>query len=139
MMTSGSPEVPKPLIIDDEYLAVEGEGRQPDGCPSRLALFVSSSRLYDILDEILARLYQKRRDQQAVPASDSSLQQPLATILALNTRLESFLDSIPEYLQSTSPAMSPFTMETAGHIRLQQQILQCRCVLLLSITSSIVL
>jgi hypothetical protein len=134
MMTSGAPEVPKPLIIDDRYLAVDCEGRQPDGCPSQLALFVSSTSLYDILDEILAKLYQRRRDQQPVLAPDSSLQQTLATILALNARLDSFLDSVPEYLQTTS-AMSPFNLETAGHIRLQQQILHCRYVTHTSLNS----
>lgn len=131
MMTSGAPEVPKPLIIDDEYLTAEGEGRQPSGCPSQLALFVSSTRLYDILDEILAKLYERRRDQQVALASESSLQQTLATIVTLNARLDSFLDSVPEYLQPTT-SMSPFNMDTAGHIRLQQRILQCRYVLLKS-------
>jgi hypothetical protein len=63
-MTFGRPtmiskqwNVQAPAMIDDEYLLMDGEGFQPTDVPSRMGLFVYSSKLFEILDEILSTFY----------------------------------------------------------------------------------
>ena len=126
-MLSKSRNVPVPSLIDDEYLCVQGEGFQPPDVPSRLGLFVSSCKLFEILHEILSDFY----------AEDSGIGLPkqleskphareiVVDILKFNRRLDEFIDSIPEYLRATGSS-HVVVSEKNSCVNLQQQVLYCR-------------
>lgn len=125
-MIDRSIEVPNPALIDDEYLEEQADGRQPQGLPSRLGLFVSSCTLFELLEEILSLFY---RDDSGVSSQRQAhgATKPtdlLAPVLDLNRRLDKFVQGIPEYLSiSASDHASP---SREDHVHLQQQVLYCR-------------
>jgi hypothetical protein len=127
-MISKSWDVQAPLMIDDEYLQMDGEGIQPAGRPSRMGLFVCSSRLFEILNEILSIFYAEDAGQPPSKHthSDARSQQMLMNVLVFNRRLDNFLTSIPQYLQHTVKHSSPVVQEKSNHIQLQEQVLYCR-------------
>lgn len=132
-MTFGRPsmigrttDVPIPDLIDDEYLGDRGPGSQPGSINSRLGLFVSSSRLFDLLEEILELFY---RDSSGV-VSHRQVQgvtrtaELLTPVLDLNRRLDHFVEGVPDYLQIPARPAAVATHE--DHVHLQQQVLYCR-------------
>jgi hypothetical protein len=123
-MLSTSWDVPVPALIDDEYLNNATEGFQPEGKPSVLGLFVSSCYLFELLEEILNSFY------SGEPFPDLSKQEKasemakafIAPVLQYNRRLDSFIDSVPEYLKLGGDA----TKYNSNSVALQQQVLYCR-------------
>lgn len=126
-MLSKSWSVPIPLLIDDEYLYVEGDGVQPPDVPSRLGLFVSSCRLFELLDEILSSFYAEDSGS-GLPkqlVSDTRARDMIVDVLDFNRRLDKFIDSIPEYLHAADGSCM-ITPEKNSCLSLQQQVLHCR-------------
>lgn len=126
-MLSKSWSVPVPSLIDDEYLRVEGDGVQPPDVPSRLGLFVSSCRLFELLDEILSSFYAEDSGT-GLPKqleSESRAREMIVDVLNFNRRLDKFIDSIPEYLH-TADSSRMITSESNSCRSLQQQVLYCR-------------
>ncbi|KAK4493879.1 hypothetical protein PRZ48_015064 [Zasmidium cellare] len=132
-MTFGRPsmigrntDVPIPDLIDDEYLGDRSIGSQPETTHSRLGLFVSSCRLFDLLEEVLELFY---RDSSGV-VSHRQIQgvtrtaELLTPVLDLNRRLDEFVEGVPDYLQV--PARPALAATHDDHIHLQQQVLYCR-------------
>ncbi|KAG5790027.1 hypothetical protein H9Q69_010921 [Fusarium xylarioides] len=117
-----SSRVPLPLTIDDEYLLETGEGTQPPGSPCRLGLFVYTIRLLEILDEVLKCFY-----TQDAQESDEQTEMPLLALdkmLTLNSKLDIFLDGLPDYLKLYGG--SPDLDTQQGNTLLQPRILYCR-------------
>ena len=126
-MLSNSWKVPVPLLIDDEYLSLHGEGGQPPNVPSRLGLFVSSCHLFEILHEILSNFYAEDTGAAASKSSDSDPHAGdiLADVLKYNRLLDKFHESIPEYLRATTSSYIAVS-EKNSCVNLQQQVLYCR-------------
>lgn len=126
-MLSNSWNVPVPLLVDDEYLSVHGEGEQPPEVPSRLGLFVSSCKLFEILHEILLNFYAEDsgiRNSQHLE-SDAYAQEIIGDVLSFNRRLDVFRESIPQYLRTTRTSHITIS-EKNSCVNLQQQVLYCR-------------
>lgn len=124
-MITRSWDVPIPLMIDDEFLQTDGEGHQPFNTPSRLDLFVYSSKLYDILDKILDTFYTRSDISKPISIHDSA-QKLLSNVLSFNRQLDSFQSSIPDYLRLPADAANPSIRTKNSNIQLQAQILSCR-------------
>jgi hypothetical protein len=128
-MISSASDVPAPLMIDDEYLLIVGEGVQPEGTPSRMALFVCSLRLYDILRDVLSKFYKDDLNQRPVPDVTLSRSQHMVTdTLALNHRLDEFLDHVPAYVRAADTPLASHVHNEENHTRLQERILYSRLV-----------
>ncbi|RMJ13281.1 hypothetical protein BHE90_006667 [Fusarium euwallaceae] len=126
-MISTSWHVPLPSLIDDEYLAADGQGEQPQDKPSRMGLLIWSSKLFLILDEILLSFYapHPQKSVDTISENDLNVQQIISDVMVLNRRIEEFFDSIPEYLR-LEPG-SEFTPEQQElSVTIQKQILNCR-------------
>ncbi|PVH74426.1 hypothetical protein DL98DRAFT_429464 [Cadophora sp. DSE1049] len=123
-MITRSWDIPIPLLIDDEFLQIDGDGHQPSNIPSRMGLFVYSSKLYDILDKILITFYVEPETSKPI-STDDSLQKLLSNVLTFNRQLDGFHNSAPEYLRLPAKvAHSGIHMNS--NIQLQAQILNCR-------------
>jgi hypothetical protein len=106
-----------PELIDDEYLSETGEGKQPQGVPSRLAFFVYGMKLLDIRENFQSHLLKTR--------SRTSSGQELGTVLDLVSDLDHFLDSLPPYLR-TDHAYSPPASGNEDCFKLQARVLKAR-------------
>lgn len=115
-----------PSLIDDEYLQETGIGTQPTNIPSRMGLFVSSCKLFEILSDILSSFYVGKDDLDS--KNDARMQELATDVLNFNRRLDQFSASIPGYLKTTQRPWV-FKSPTEGYINLQQQVLYCRSVL----------
>lgn len=90
-MIDKSNSVPIPAVIDDEYLSDREEARQPPGIHSRLGLFVSSCKLFEILEDILELFYRDTGSQR--PGSGvTQVAETVAPVLDFNRRLDNFLE-----------------------------------------------
>jgi hypothetical protein len=110
-------DVPLPDILDDEQLADGNLGAQPEK-PSRLGLFVYSSRLFELMGEILDRFY-----RHGAPKRDAA--DIVTSALEFNRRLDDFAANLPEHLRvlgQNEPASPP----TEDYVQLQRQVLNCR-------------
>lgn len=98
MMIWAQSQVPMPQMIDDEYLLEDGEGSQPPHISPQLGTFVYSNKLFDILNDILAAFYVKRKHE--LPQSDARSWScdELNTVLRFNKELNEFRASIPGWL-----------------------------------------
>lgn len=142
-MTFGRPtmvtknwDVPLPALIDDEYLLAEGQGQQPSHIPSRLALLISSSNLFSILDEILNFFYAEHlsKDLDGKGEDDSHVREMISKVLVLNRRLEEFADTVPDYIRGAiSACRAPKEQNTS--VQIQEQVLYCRYVARLGYSS----
>ncbi|KAL1953765.1 hypothetical protein VTO42DRAFT_2296 [Malbranchea cinnamomea] len=121
-MVSKSWSVPLPCLVDDEHLEYEGEGRQPPNKPSRIGLLVCSSRLFEILDEILSAFYSDGFGPGLNASETEKQARGIASkVLPLNRRLETFIRSVPHYLRIDSEEAAQDNCT-----RLQSQVLYCR-------------
>lgn len=116
-----------PALIDDEYLRTDGVGQQPPDIPSRIGLLVSSSKLFTILDEILASLYSEnlRNNLNEILQDDTRVQEMILGVLILNRRLESFADNVPDYIRGAI-ATNRVPKEQITSVQIQEQVLFCR-------------
>ncbi|KAH7121718.1 fungal-specific transcription factor domain-containing protein [Dactylonectria macrodidyma] len=122
-MIGASYSTPIPSMIDDEHLQETGAGIQPPDVPSRMGLFVSSCRLFEIVADILSSFYARNDDSKL--NTGACVQEMFADVLDFNRRLDEFSASIPDYLK-VSRNSRPIPSDNPGHINLQQQVLYCR-------------
>ncbi|WPA98880.1 uncharacterized protein RHO25_003493 [Cercospora beticola] len=128
-MTFGRPsmidkqiDVPIPALIDDEFLAERGIGKQADNVPCRLGLFVSSSPLLELLEEILKRFY-RQSGFHKTPSSCAETADLVEPVLSLNRKLDDFAENVPQYLRIFTNTTTPGNED---HVQLQQQVLYSR-------------
>lgn len=126
-MITNNWDVPLPSLIDDEYLRTDGVGRQPPTISSRIGLLVSTSNLFGILDEILATLYSEnlRNNLNEILQDDTRVQEMILGVLVLNRRLESFVDTVPEYLRDALTT-NRVPRKQITSVQIQEQVLFCR-------------
>jgi hypothetical protein len=120
-MVARTGTTPVPSLIDDEYLLTDGEGQQPSETPSRMGLCAYSSKLFEILADVLSTFY--AFDPRPLSPSKEYLQGIVHQALEFDRRLDRFSDTIPVYLH-------PFSENDARSrdnvVHLQQQVLSCR-------------
>lgn len=131
-MTFGRPamiekqiDVPAPALIDDEYLADRGVGSQATGVLSRLGMFIYSSPLMELLEEILERFYRHSslsQNRSSFPETTDIV----TPVLVINRKLDDFAETVPDYLRVSNNSSTPGRNE--DHILLQQQVLHNRFV-----------
>lgn len=109
-MISYQSRVPLPQMIDDEYLLEDGEGSQPSHVNPQLGSFVYSSKLFDILNDILVSFYVKTNTVFLRSETRSWSCEELDAVLRLNMALNEFQDSLPSYL--TVPQKSETTKDS---------------------------
>ena len=128
-MISDAWNVQAPAMIDDEYLLMEGEGFQPAHLSSRMGLFVYSSKLFEVLNEVLSAVYTKdavmMSSKQNNPETRS--QKMLMKVVGFNRRLDKFIASIPEYLRPMVTS-NPQDQQKENYIKIQEKVLYCRYV-----------
>ena len=115
--------VPLPETNDENSPDNTDQGLQPNNQPSRMAFFVESLRLYDIMNDVLLELYTrenniKGRQDTASHRSDYD-SVDLATILKLDRALMLWGQSLPPHLRISSP-------ESAQNVTFQMQSIVCR-------------
>ncbi|PQE17568.1 C6 transcription factor protein [Rutstroemia sp. NJR-2017a BBW] len=125
MISAGSWDTPAPAMIDDEYLRVDGEGTQPSRSHSRMCLFAYSTQLFEIMDEILSSFYiqdSTRKHKQKDKDSDGQWSiNDLTNILIINTKLDRFENTLPQFLKVEDQQSASQT-----HATLQAKVLQSR-------------
>lgn len=138
-MTFGRPamlaasQVRLPEAIDDEYLQTSNEGIQPQNYNSRLAFFILSVALFDILSDVLSIVYHESPLQdrssttrEAINSSSTRLHETMQ----LSARLDKFESEIPAFLRikaSSSEALNPSSqVSTPDIFTLQANVLHCR-------------
>lgn len=118
-------DVPAPALIDDEYLADRGVGSQATGVLSRLGMFIYSSPLMELLEEILERFYRHSslsQNRSSFPETTDIV----TPVLVINRKLDDFAETVPDYLRVSNNSSTPGRNE--DHILLQQQVLHNRFV-----------
>lgn len=118
--------VETPSMIDDEYLLRDGTGSQPPHIPSRMGMFIFSTKLCEILDEILATFYIHDRGKLLPKQGekDKGSTEGLNDVLNLNSKLDDFLDSLPDYLKAGNELASG--INGTNHVTLQVNVLHGR-------------
>lgn len=121
--------VPLPILIDDEYLQMDGVGSQPLDKPSYLGLFVNSCLLIDILRDVLH--FVTTCEPDAEKTSDESGLTPIprmvAEVLELNRRLDQFSKALPSYLRLSESEIE--TLQCDNEVGFQKKVLYCRFLL----------
>ena len=104
--TTGSEQPRLPEAIDDEHLSEVAGGKwnsQPGNCPSLLASYIQTIKLYDILGQVLDReeLKDGMMTPNRLPHQDklSRLNSDTQSLLDLDTMIMEWRDSLPPYLQ----------------------------------------
>lgn len=131
-MTFGRPAmIPKlntlalPAMIDDENLMENaGSVEQPSHVPSRLALFVSSCRLMEVLADVLDLLSEHDLLSRRTPKDGEASLDLVKGVWDLDRRLQAVWVSIPSYLQKSSERDN--VPSYSSHINLQREVLHCR-------------
>jgi hypothetical protein len=131
-MTFGRPpmiitptDVPLPSMIDDEYLSASTEGHQPPGKHSRLGAFVYSCKLFELLGLVLDFLSSPILQSTSQAKVLAQIGDVLSRVRELNRKLDSFSESVPQYLRK-SDQTSLHTTAHDNHTHLQQRVLHCR-------------
>ena len=95
-----------------------------------MGLIVYSTRLFDILEDVLAGFYTGGSKLITTPeARDLEARDMTKKIQALDDRLDAFFDTIPAYLRSgmqTNPESGPNPPLTG--VQMQARVLYCRYV-----------
>lgn len=110
-------------MLDGEYLQETGVGIQPPNIPSRMGLFVSSCKLFEILADIFSSFYTKNNGSKL--KTDICVQKMFADVLDFGRRLDQFSASIPDYLK-LSHSSGAIHYDKQDHVNLQQQVIYCR-------------
>lgn len=115
------------------FLSETSEGIQPPGTPSQLDFFIHSLDFFDILGDVLEAFYlstEKEAAQTMEGLKKKHLaQQQFTATLGLSSRLDEFLDCLPQHLKpGTSPATSKCL--TREIFQLQAQTLHLRALYL---------
>ncbi|KAG5930858.1 hypothetical protein E4U60_006726 [Claviceps pazoutovae] len=128
-MIHGTNSVPLPLIIDDDYLRVEGVGVQPHDAPSYLSLFVNSCVLLEILRDVLhfVTTCEPGSEQAGEEANLAPIPSMVAQVLELNRRLDRFSTTLPIYLHMGDSGMEK--LPCSNEVGFQKKVLYCRFLL----------
>ena len=118
-------DVPLPSMIDDEYLSTSTECQQPLGKPSHLGAFVYSCKLFELLGQVLDFLSSPLLQSTSQAKAVSQIGDVLFQVRELNRKLDTFSESVPQYLRK-SDKTSLHTTAHDNHTHLQQRVLHCR-------------
>ncbi|KAK3332362.1 fungal-specific transcription factor domain-containing protein [Cercophora scortea] len=130
MITKEINQVPKPQIIDDEYLSTTEEATQPPNILSRLGAIIHCGKMVTIMEEAQAvispgtsnRTPRLKRDRTKVYSSPD----PTA-VLRINALIDEFVVEIPEHLRpETDYSLLGIGEEDATCFRLQGTWLHAR-------------
>jgi hypothetical protein len=117
--------IPLPETADTGFLSVAQPELPSNHQPSRIAFFVESLRLYDIMNDILMELYTNTenttaKDQPGVAAQQTDHESTdLTTILKLDQALMLWGRSLPPHLRISS-------LESMENVTFQMQSIVCR-------------
>jgi hypothetical protein len=114
-------------VIDDEFLLHHGEGTQPVNLPSKMSLFVYSTQLFDILEEVLSTFYYNGTKQPFFHGEglDMWSREALSKVLQIDSKLVQFKAALPEIFSKGFAQLGenePFR----NNILLQSGVMQTR-------------
>lgn len=128
-------ESPLPEAIDDEYLKQNGEfGCQPPDKVSRIQVFVHSIKLFDVVHDILATLYNTNKRHTTALIGKVAVQvwsgSWLEDIVQLDKALQALRESLPDQLRLglSTTTQSPPRQCQDDWIRLQVNVFHSRYV-----------
>ncbi|KAJ6451945.1 fungal-specific transcription factor domain-containing protein [Mycena sanguinolenta] len=110
-------DVEPPLEVDDEYWDQDQGFSQPPGKPSQLSYFVHNVRIYEIMGDVMRRLYGSKKSKVMV-GWDGPEWEP-RTVAELDSAVNKALDSIPAHIQwnpEDPPQGTFFDQAAALHI-----------------------
>ncbi|KAJ7254317.1 fungal-specific transcription factor domain-containing protein, partial [Mycena haematopus] len=90
-------DVEPPLDVDDEYWDLDQGFSQPPGKPSQLSYFIHNIRVYEIMGDVMRRLYGSKKSKLLM-GWDGPDWEP-RTVAELDSAVNNVLDSIPPHLQ----------------------------------------
>lgn len=124
-MILDSSSVPKPEIINDEYLSENGQGIQPRYAYPQMGCFVYSCDLFDILHHILVEFYVYKLSTPHSQNTHSWLGEEMHIIMGFHKQLNKFQETPPAFLATSDRYMdSPYTDEPG--VALGSRILHSR-------------
>ncbi|OAA64728.1 Transcription factor [Niveomyces insectorum RCEF 264] len=119
--------VPRPALVDDEYLSTSGEGRQPPETPSRLAFFSSALDIMVMRENVRHRSEQSRSRSPSTAGTNHrgySGSELGATVDAI-ADFDRFLMNLPDHLRTDRPQKT-YGRENDQCFRLQAETLKAR-------------
>ena len=125
---SGKSNVPLPMAIDDVYLDTDTQTcMQPDDVFSQNMCFVQTLKLYDIMGEILTRVYNPWQDtiSDAARADWSQRNNSINAVIDLECALSEFKSNLPPQLRWSSSGSQP---QGLNLIERQRNVIQRRFV-----------
>ncbi|KAF5672609.1 cytochrome P450 monooxygenase [Fusarium circinatum] len=129
-MVLDSSSVPKPEMINDEYLSETGQGFQPLDAYPQMGCFIYSCNLFDILHQVLVEFYVNKKPNPHSNNKDSLLGEEIQVIMGYHRELNKFQETLPPFLVTSGRYMdSPFTDESGT--ALGSRILHSRPIVLL--------
>ncbi|KAK3899897.1 activator of stress genes 1 [Staphylotrichum tortipilum] len=129
MIFPGLTQIPPPLGIDEEYLSTTGEGRQPEGVPSRMDMILYSTKVLKILDEMRTAARAPRLKINS-PGDDFTVPDPSA-LLHVNSQIDDMLEGLPPHLrQGADYSRWSLTEDAIKYFQTQSQAIRFRLMLL---------
>ena len=120
--------VPLPTAIDDEYLSAIPNvyGKQPLSRPSLQAFFINTTRLFDILSDVMDRFYTDSRRSDAVASTIHTTNDDLNLkgLVEAEARLNGYWEHLPSSLKSRLPGSA--SVGGRRELVLQASVLRCR-------------
>lgn len=119
--------------INDEFLSVTTkDGVQPENVPSRIHAISYSLKIAPIMEEMQALhiKYRLKDDDSSLQSGREPIGPDPTSILRIDSRLDDYLDQIPEHLR-TGVDLNLFNIneEDKEIFKLQGQVARSRCVL----------
>jgi hypothetical protein len=89
-------------MIDDEFMLEEGEGSQPSDVPSDMCLFCYTTKLFDIMEEVLSTFYYRQNQLfcNGQHQLDAQTSERFSDVLKFEAKLNQFRDNLPSILRS---------------------------------------
>lgn len=117
-----------PTFIDDEYLSIIPNiyGKQPSLKPSLMAFFVNTTRLFDLLANVMDRFYTGSKMNDPLDStSHASNEDPNPKgIVEAEAQLNSIWENLPSSLKFRQPV--PGSSNGRGEMTLQAAVFRCR-------------
>jgi hypothetical protein len=124
-MVLDSSSVPKPGMINDEYLSETRQGAQPTNAYPQMSCFVYSCGLFDILYQILVEFYVKKKSSPHNQSTGSWLGEETQVIMGYHRELSKFQESLPAFLATSESYMDSTCTDESG-VALGSRILHSR-------------
>ena len=129
MIFPGLTQIPLPMAIDEEYLSTTGEGRQPDGIPSRMDMHIYSVRVLELMEEMRKAAHAPRLKVNQ-SSDELSLPDP-SILLRVNSKIDDLLDGMPAHLRlDANFSKIPLDEDAVKCFRVQGHALRFRLLLL---------